>query len=657
MRRLILTILVLCPLIGFSQEYYSFPFGKPTFNDFDLKVYPSDTSAAAYVIKELAEAHVDYETNNKIIFTYHVKIRILRKEALGQANVEVLLRKTDDRKEEIRDVVASSFLQVNSQFPESKLSSKDVFMEKNGKYYDVAKFAIPNVQVGSVIEYMYTIVSPYLYNFRGWQFQSDLPKLHSEYWTVIPANYVYNVSLRGSLQLADRKSEIVKECISSGNGSVAECVRNKYVMKNIPAFKEEDFMTAKGNFLSAINFELSEVKHWDGRVDKIAKEWKDADLELKLHQNFGVQIRKAKDVVSNAVDAATAGVSDPLAKAKKVYDMVKFRYSWDGTYGFLSESIKRAFDEKKGDVGDINLTLLAALRYAGLNADPVLLATRNIERPTELYPVLSDFNYVIIRLTIGDKAYLLDATDDYYPFGTIPRRCYNGKGRLIADLGSSWLEIKPTDRERKMVQMNLKLGDDGNITGTIQELYYGYAAIDKRLELSEYKSKEEYLEKLKAQTHDFTISNYEQTVDNEDLTKPIVEKYNVEWSGFDSPQSAHLLFNPILIERVEKNPFKTEERMFPVDYGTPYDLNVTLTMELPANVEVTSVPDRVAIALPASGGRYLYMAQVEPNKLSVSNILSIAKPLYQPEEYPYLRELYSKMIQTQATDIVIQRKK
>ncbi len=656
MRNLILTLFVLCPIIGFSQEYYSFPYGRATFSDFDLKSYPSDTSATAYVIKELAEAHIDYETNNRLIFTYHVKIRILKKEAVERANISVLLRKSAGSKEEIRDVVGSSFDLVNNRIVETKLNSKDVFLEKNGKYYDEAKFAIPNAQVGGVIEYMYTIVSPYLFNFRRWEFQSDLPKMHSEYWTVIPANYVYNVSLRGPFQLADHKTEIVKDCINSGNGSVAECSRNKYLMKDIPAFKEEEFMTAKQNFMSAINFELSEVKHWDGRVDRVTKEWKDADLELKLDANFGTQIKRGDDVVGSAVDVVIAGETDPLAKAKKIFDFVKFHYDWDGSRGYFSESLKKAFEEKTGNVGDINLTLLASLRHAGLNADPVLLATRDIERPIEIHPVLSDFNYVIVRLTTGDKTYLLDATDDYLPFGTISTQCYNGKGRVMADAGSSWMEIKPTDRDRTMTQINLKLAEDGKVTGTIQRMYYGYAAIEKRKQLSEYKSTDEYVEKLRAKNHFMTIANYEQTVDNKDLSKAIVEKYGVEWSGFDSPQATHFLFNPILIEHDEKNPFKTEMRMFPVDYGVPVDVNITVTMELPANVEVSSVPDRVAVALPSSGGRYMYFAQVEPTKLAISNILSIAKPVYQPEEYPYLRELYSKMIQAQATDIVIKKK-
>ena len=47
------------------------------------------------------------------------------------------------------------------------------------------------------------------------------------------------------------------------------------------------------------------------------------------------------------------------------------------------------------------------------------------------FPVISDFNYLIVQATIDDKTYLLDATDNYLSFGEIPFRCLNSYGRLM----------------------------------------------------------------------------------------------------------------------------------------------------------------------------------------------------------------------------------
>lgn len=652
---LTLVILVLPHLVG-AQDVVGFPFGNVTKKDFAIDKYPDDTSAAAYVIAEFGEAHVPYDNPNRIIFRYHTRIRILKQNALSKADIQIPLYKQNDKEEIIYSISASSFNENGGTIKETKADRKSVFTEKNGRFYNVSKFAIPNVQVGSVIEYQYEMETPFLFNFKDWEFQSDIPKIQSEYHTTIPANYLYNVTLRGYLKLASHESSIVHECLRSGAGGTADCSVNKYRMLNIPAFKEEEFMVAKSNFMSAINFELAEVHHWDGRKDKYTKEWKDADLELKTDSDFGMQLRRGKDVVDGYIDAATLGETDPLTKAKKIYDFIKYHYRWDGLYGYRSEfGIKKAFDEKKGNIGDINLTLIAALRYAGFNADPVLLATRSLSRPIEVHPVLSNFNYVVAKLTLGDKTYLLDAVDDFLPFGSIPLSCYNGIGRVITADGSSWMDIKPTDRDRTITLIKLKLGSNGMMTGTINETSYGYAALRKRKELADYDDQKSYLEKRQSKDHFMTISSYERNGED-DLSKPLNEVFGVEFAAFDSPETTSFLFNPFLSGRNESNPFKSDYRTYPVDFAVPQDQNVTIMIELPENFEVASMPDKVGVSLPNSGGRYMFGAMVTGQVLTVNNILSLSRPQYGPEEYPYLKEVYGRMVQAQNTDIIFKKK-
>ena len=658
MIRIALTIsILLLPVLAHAQDKVGFRFGQVTYKDLDAKTYPADTSAAAYVLTEFGEAHVDYENPNQLIFAYHVRIKILRQEGLAKADIEIPLYKQESREELILKIYASSFTLNGAAIQETKLDNKSIFTEKTGKYYNISKFAIPGAKVGSVIEYQYEVTSPFLWNFKNWEFQDDIPKVESEYHTEIPANYVYNITLRGYLNLTNHETSITKECLTGGNGAKADCSVNKYLMKNIPAFKEEEFMTSKRNFMSAINFELSEVKNWNGGTSKYTKEWKDADLELKTESRFGVQLRRGKDVVDGHIDVATTGETDQLAKAKKIYDFVKFHYIWDGVYGKYSElGIKKAFDQKKGNIGDINLTLIAALRHAGLDADPVLLATRGLGRPIEIHPVLSDFNYVIAKLNIDGKSYLLDAVDDFMPFGSIPWSCYNGIGRVIGPEGSYWMDIKPTEKDRTVIQISLKLSDDGTMSGTITETYFGYAAVEKRKELVEFSDEKAYLEKRKATNHFMSITSYERS-DGDDLAKPVSEKFGVEFSVFDSPQTSNFLFNPFLVGRYEKNPFKADTRSYPVDFAVPIEKNVSVVIDFPETFDVVSMPDKVGLALPNSGGRYVFGAQVNGNKLVINNILGISRTLFAPEEYPYLKEIYGRMLQAQNTDIVFQRKK
>jgi hypothetical protein len=295
------------------------------------------------------------------------------------------------------------------------------------------------------------------------------------------------------------------------------------------------------------------------------------------------------------------------------------------------------------------------LRYAGFQCDPVLLATRGLKRPIEIHPVLTDFNYVIAKLTLNEKVYLLDAVDDFMPFGSIPLRCYNGIGRVIADEGSYWMDIKPTDKDRTIKLINLKLDAGGAMTGVITETRFGYAAINKRKEFSEYADEKSYLDKLKSKNHFTTLTTYERTAD-EDISKPVTEKFGVEFSAFDSPGTTDFLFNPFISDRQDTNPFKSDKRIYPVDFAVPIDENVTIIIEFPETFEVVSVPDKVGLALPNAGGKYIFGSQIVQNRITITNALSLARPLYHAQEYPYLKEIYSKMVQSQNTDIIFKRR-
>ena len=114
--------------------------------------------------------------------------------------------------------------------------------------------------------------SPFIFNFKSWEFQSDIPKMKSEYWAKIPGNYIYNITLTGFLQAYHAiLRNLLKIALRPGGGNKADCALYKFGMKDIPAFVEEDYMTAKSNFLSAINFELSEVQYFNGGKEKLTK--------------------------------------------------------------------------------------------------------------------------------------------------------------------------------------------------------------------------------------------------------------------------------------------------------------------------------------------------------------------------------------------------
>jgi hypothetical protein len=648
--RLILTLIALQASFFSLGQNHGFPFGAVYLKELNMPSYPLDSTAAAVVLNEFGEVYFDSENGNMIV-EYHKKVKILKKEGLEEANFSILLRKNDSRREQLISIEAITHYLDKEKIKSATVDKKAIFHEDNPNYEQV-KFTLPSAIVGCTIEVKYKITSPFIFNLYPWEFQSDIPKVQSEFWALIPGNYTYNASLKGFLKLSSNESELVKECFSFGSAK-ADCGLLKFSMKDIPAFKEEEYMTAKSNFLSAINFELEQIKYFDGRVDKITKEWKDVEEELQTHTDFGTQIKKARNLFEKEIPPLLVGATDPLEKAKKIYNWIKSHYNWNDYLGKYTENgVKKSFETKKGNVGDINLSLLGALQAAELSANPVILSTRANGLPNSLYPVLSDFNYVVVQLIAGENTFLLDATDHFMPFGILPERCLNGKGRLLAKKNSSDVDLTPKAKQKAVTTVTLKLSEEGTLQGSFQINSYDYEGLENRKAILSHSNRADYIKTLEKKWGAKEIKNY--AVENlQELEKPLVEKMEVAFDAHDATNVHQIYFNPFVAGQWSNNPFKSNERTFPVDFGVAQEETVLLSLEYPANFHLDEIPKNVALAMPNKGGRYFFNCTNLGNKLSITYSLNLTKAVYDAVEYHSLKELFSRIVQLRQTDLVL----
>ncbi len=78
-----------------------------------------------------------------------------------------------------------------------------------------AKFTLPNVKEGSVIEYSYRITSEFLSYLRDWEFQREIPTVWSEYKVTIPEYFHYNQLSRGYHPFAVNERSTSREAFTS----------------------------------------------------------------------------------------------------------------------------------------------------------------------------------------------------------------------------------------------------------------------------------------------------------------------------------------------------------------------------------------------------------------------------------------------------------
>lgn len=634
-----------------------FNYLKVTQDELNLNKVALDSNANAVVLREFGTAAIRLDDNYGYLyidFEYHVRIKVLNKNGFENANIVIPLRTYGDKEDNIVSLSATTINYTNGQLSYNELDKKKIFKEKKNKYVTLTKFTMPNLTEGSIIEYTYRIHSPGIFNFRNWEFQSDIPKMHSEYIAFIPALYNYNVALIGPKKLTSQNAEISRECLRI-QGRAIDCSKMTYIMKDIPALIEEEFMTAPSNFRSAINFELSDYITPTGVKQNVTKEWKNVDDELMDDKSFGGQVKR-KDIFKTILPDMLKGATDPLSKAQAIYSYIKSNIKTNGFIGIYTENtIKKALEMHSGNTADINLALVAALNAADIDAEALILSTRSNGSVNTLFPVITDFNYVVAKANIDGKSYLLDASEPLMPFGLLPLYCINGQGRAIPiKKPSYWYDLKASKKESTRYSLDAELGKDGKLKGLLTTYSIGYAAVNRRKKILAASSIDEFVEKLDESMPKISILKHE--IKNMDsLENPLIENYQIEMPIFQAISNEPLFFNPFFIERISKNPFNLNERTYPIDLGTESELRISLAIKLPDDYILADKPKDLNIGLANNGGRYLCTTTLNDGLLSFNQLLQFNRPIYHSEEYLSLKELYSRIIQLQKTDIILKK--
>lgn len=642
-------LLLLFPVILIAQKKKSTKMGKTTLDELKMTVYDKDSTATAVVLYEHANRYPDNTSNDSPRTDHYYRIKILKKSSFNLSNITINLFK-DQKVKDIKGITYN--LTSVGTMNKTYLSENNIFSTKENKSWKSKKFTLPNIKEGSVIEYSYSVISPYL-SINDWYFQSHIPKIKSEYDASILGNYKYNIKKIGYLNLDKNKPSVDKKCVYIPRYGDGACATYSFGMNDIPAFKEEDYMLSSRNYISRITFDLKSRTSYRGVVDDYTTTWSKADKSLKFYF-FNNQTSK-KSFFKKNLPENILFIPDDLEKAKKVYQFIQNHFTWNKqNWSNKDNKVKKAFQEKVGAVGEINLSLYNSLKAANLDANLVVLSTRAHGIPTKLFPVIYDFNYVIVKTVINGKEYFLDATSKYLPFGQVPIRTLNGEARVIDFKKKSyWTTLKSKVKSAKKITTKLKLNEEGIFSGNLMIAKTGYFAANQR-EILALKSEENYLESFEEDHIDLSVEDYNVKNQNE-LDKSLIQifKINVE---MNEDLGNKIRINPFLFDRITENPFKLKERNYPVDYAYTRRHNYYLNLEIPENYNIVKVPENKAISLPNKGGSFILKVVKKGNVLSLYVRLNILKKVYSTEEYYALKEFYKQIIISENQYLVLEKK-
>lgn len=634
---------------------YKMELGTLTESEKIFASYEKDSDATAVYLYEYGNNYFEIRDNYIWLITkYHAKIKILEKEGFEYSNIEIPLYRSKDRKEKI---VKIKGLTHNEEI-KNYVKRNEFFEEEVSEKWSQLKFTFPNIKEGSVIEYEYEMQSPFYFNFTGWEFQSEIPKIYSEFNAEIPGNWLYNRSLIGDLSLEVNEAKIVKGCFEfPGLEESSECESLRYVMKDIPAFKDsEEYMLSSNNYRSKIEFELSEYKSFYGRSEKYTKSWKTVDREFKKNGDIGSQLRK-KNFFEKNVDQKLLTEGDNLTRAKNIFEFVKNHFAWNDEYGVWHDNkVKKAFDDKKGNVAEINIALINLLHAAEIEANMMLLSTRKSGLPKKTHPVMNDFNYLVAKVDIDGEAYLLDATNKFMPFGMLPFRCLNYYGRVMDfENDSYWFDIEPENDNAQMIRAQMTINPiEQKLTGVFDFTNIGYKKVSQD-EILKTAKEEDYLEKLEEGfSEDFQIVSYEKVL-KYSSEKKITERFNFEIENLF--QGDNIYLNPFVVKFFDKNPFISSERNFPIDFGYPMKYQYILNMKIPDGYKVKSIPETKNISLSNDGGNLkLNVSDNETGSLNLFFTFELNSAHYSNHYYSGIKQLFSEAVKGQNQSLIVLEK-
>lgn len=660
-------VVTLCSLQLLAQEKTPCKFGNVTVADFTTHNYKIDSNASAIVVADVGRSSIDGNTKGwfSLIYKHYKRVHILNKNGFDISNVSIPLYTDGDDEEVLDKLKAVTYNLENGKVVSTKLDVKNaVFKDKINKNRVVKKFTFPNVKEGSIIEFEYTITSDYLQNLQPWEFQSGYPRIWSEYNVMIPEFFKYVTLSRGykSFDISDRKesSENFTVVDSRGTGAsdrfsfTANVANYRWVMKNVPALKEENYTSTLDNHICKIEFQLSEYRQ-PLTYRNVLGTWPNLASNLMESEHFGKDVLKdngwLKDIVRPIID----GVEDKLTQAKMIYAYVRDHFTCTNYSDlFTAQSIKNLAKSKSGTVAEINLLLTAMLLYADIDATPVILSTRSNGITYSIYPLISQYNYVIAGIKISGKSYYLDASEPRMGFAHLPIRCYNGHARVI-DKDARAIEFSSDSlREVKSTSVFIINDEKGNIVGSMLQTPGYYESLNLRDRIKEKGQAALEADIKKAFGHEITISNF-----NVDSLEKYDQSIGIKYD-FDIIEENEdiIYFNPMLGEGYKENPFKSAERAYPVEMPFALDEIYILQMDIPTGYEVDELPKSMVVKLNEQNeGMFEYRISKSESGISFRSRIRLNRANYVPEEYEMLREFFNLIVKKQAEQIVFKKKK
>jgi hypothetical protein len=621
--------------VAFSQEKW----GEVSDEVLKMAAFDQDSTANAIFLFDVAQEKIAVDDGRfSLEMDRHVRIKILTEKGKEYADIKIPYYYEDD----VKNIEAQTFLTSGKKI---KLNKKNIHEEEVRKYYKQKVFAFPGVEVGSVIEYKYRLRSKYLTFLEPWFFQNDEYTLVSQLSVILQQGFGYNVFFQN--MVGESTKPVEEEFLVPG---VITRKGKKYVwhLENIPSLHGEKFMRNIDDYRMAMEFQLTEykdpynyikfIKNWDDLAETVRDEYKD--------------FMKADDHLRQELAGVISDSMSPAEQIQNIYEFVRDGIETQWHYRIWMENSPEDILEKRtGTLCEKNMLLISLLRSAGYEACPLLISTRSNGRMKPAIANLSQFNHVLVCVSDGTDTYYLDTCDRFCPFGSVPVQDIVEYGLVIRKKGCK-IESLPQSKVMNMLSYDTsgELLPDGALRCQINIRHEGYEALKARKKIANV-GLDEYGKDLITDIFAGSTIDTVYMTGFEDEMLPLGLSIVFHVPDYAQVAGNMIYFIPPQVGRLGENPFKREQRNYPVEFPYLSGIYENIKISLPEGYAVEELPSSQIYRMDG----LLYMADCKSTDSTVTfqKQYMIRKNFFKPEEYPDIRNIHSRIVNFEENQVVL----
>src|SRR5690606_9292393 len=216
--------------------------------------------------------------------------------------------------------------------------------------------------------------------------------------------------------------------------------------------------------------------------------------------------------------------------------------------------------------------------------------------------------------------------------GLLEEEIINWQGRIVTQDGeSSWIPLHSSRIASQNTMLNINISDDLNTTASLRRQHTNNFALQYRIENGGV-TQDDILKSLEK---DINLEVSDLKIDELDNPyKPVVETFSVDMSSEIENISNKIYFSPLSFLTMDENPFKSEERLFPIDFSFAREYKYMVNITIPESYSVEYLPESINVIFPENTGDFKFLINQQGNRIQLSVQEKIAKPVIQQSLYP-----------------------